>query len=591
MSFVAVRPAECRLGGVALLLAGVLTLSAAAQEPSSAIQPTPAEHLAAIEEAQKAGGYVFARYDLQRRATEILAAEGVEDPRIQGITMGVDGGQLVVRFVGEVEGRLLVLREVFFDKQDVGHLLVEEAPREVPIKERLIYSSKQAALGARTMRCVERYVAVPSYVPPFPQAGRDIYLIPVPEDPNVVPLGGFARVRVGVDGTTVMEAEALSKSCLMMDEPDRAEELAMLMSSHLVSSTPVASHVFVSMLIEKPLAVVTDAGLWSVAGGTIGYMGQTEGGAQPSGGVPFTMPVPSGHQLESEDLSNGGPWRERLVAWREGDDQRTPWREDERLAGLSPEGYPDDVPVLFPPNEGDDRVEMMWVRIMAFDEASQRYLGILLNKPNWLTGVSQYDNVVFGYDAELDRQLARSVDGDYAALAVPPAVLEGEVAGLYQGVLHFRRGESGQSEEELAACVGTLEELVAGLDDDVSVEHRYIAHYILGRCLAEQNETEAAIEQFGNARDQRPDALDPQMALLAEYSVRVHENPSSGTEEERYMAQLELVRERYLDHEMVAKLLTMIFDERLAGDVSELSSAELERRRRVGFGAFRWRFP
>jgi len=388
-----------------------------------------------------------------------------------------------------------------------------------------------------------------------------------------------------------------------MEPPgEGGQEPLLLMSSHLVSSTPAASHVFLSLLHERPFAVVTDAGTWIVIAGQINYSGPPADEeccdeVLADAGLPTKPPpqVPTDWSPEGENLGLVPHWQERLVAWNDTDDEDRPWRNDERLAGQFAKGYPDDLAVIFPPDPGDHRSEMMWVRIIDHHRESDSYLGVLLNQPHFLTTVRSWDNVVFGFDTEIGRPAARSRSGDYQVLAVAEDARDGgPLSDLYAGVLHFRRGESGQNEEEIAACIETLRPVVDSLPANANESDRYIAHYALGRCLAESYETDEAIQQFEKALDLRPGALDPNLALLAELSVKVHGQDPPGSEpwwDTAFIQHSEKVRQRFSAYTPVAVLFSSLFDPEVAEAAGPLPDSEVERRKKVGFAIFRWKQP
>ena len=99
--------------------------------------------------------------------------------------------------------------------------------------------------------------------------------------------------------------------------------------------------------------------------------------------------------------SSTPPWRTQLIPWESHAEQPRPWRDDARLAGRAPEGYPDDFRVLFPnpDSASGGQHEIMWVRVIAHHAPSDQFLGILLNQPHYLKAVRQGDNVAFRIDA------------------------------------------------------------------------------------------------------------------------------------------------------------------------------------------------
>lgn len=95
-------------------------------------------------------------------------------------------------------------------------------------------------------------------------------LTPVPSA-GALPIGGHIRHRVSADGLTLLSREPLSRSCLTL-EPSTTPEgstTAGLFATHIVSDTPVETHVFLSLQSGLPLYVGTGDIVWLVDGATV----------------------------------------------------------------------------------------------------------------------------------------------------------------------------------------------------------------------------------------------------------------------------------------------------------------------------------
>jgi len=93
------------------------------------------------------------------------------------------------------------------------------------------------------------------------------------------------------------------------------------------------------------------------------------------------------------------PWEERVVAFATVEPPEVrPWRSDPRLSGqFHSKEFPDDLQVLFEvtTQDGIRHVESMWVTVLGHDDRTDRYLGRLLNGPDFVRSVQDGDNVVF----------------------------------------------------------------------------------------------------------------------------------------------------------------------------------------------------
>ncbi len=104
-------------------------------------------------------------------------------------------------------------------------------------------------------------------------AGFLVYLLRPKDANDSIPIGGHYRISVSADGKQVTQIDRLWRSCLTMDRraggPEGSAMVAASMS-HIVSATPVETHVFLSLQERLPFYVVTDDGrMWKVDAGEI----------------------------------------------------------------------------------------------------------------------------------------------------------------------------------------------------------------------------------------------------------------------------------------------------------------------------------
>lgn len=98
-----------------------------------------------------------------------------------------------------------------------------------------------------------------------------VWLLSPPRGPSSVPVGQHYRMRVSADGGTLLSSEALTRSCLMLDRtqvPNGAAPVALTVT-HLVSATPVETHVFQSLRTGVPIYVGAGGRAWRVDGARI----------------------------------------------------------------------------------------------------------------------------------------------------------------------------------------------------------------------------------------------------------------------------------------------------------------------------------
>lgn len=101
-----------------------------------------------------------------------------------------------------------------------------------------------------------------------------VYALASTNNPDEIIVGGHYRVTVSADGTKAEQVDALSRSFLVLhkqggDVPKDAKVVGYSMS-HVVSDTPVETHVFVSLLHKAPFYVATsEKDVWRVVNGEI----------------------------------------------------------------------------------------------------------------------------------------------------------------------------------------------------------------------------------------------------------------------------------------------------------------------------------
>lgn len=106
------------------------------------------------------------------------------------------------------------------------------------------------------------------------RGGFLVYALASTHEANEVMIGGHYRVTVSADGKTAQQVDALSRSMLILNkqsqEVPKGANVVGFSMSHLVSKTPVETHVFASLLHHVPLFVGTmDKQVWSVSEGKI----------------------------------------------------------------------------------------------------------------------------------------------------------------------------------------------------------------------------------------------------------------------------------------------------------------------------------
>jgi hypothetical protein len=99
-----------------------------------------------------------------------------------------------------------------------------------------------------------------------------VWAMAATKENGVIMMGGHYRFTISADGRQVLRSDPLSRSCLRLLEPSdkKGQTAEGVFASHLVSLTPVETHVFVSLGRPKPIYVGTQDGkAWKVDKGHI----------------------------------------------------------------------------------------------------------------------------------------------------------------------------------------------------------------------------------------------------------------------------------------------------------------------------------
>lgn len=251
-----------------------LGLAACSSRPAPSIPP---QAISEIERAQSLGRAVFEHDIAAARATDALAPSGVfqSDQRIRGwITERDDGGWLV-RFVGEDGPAYVALYDVRLHEPQRPIVTVMSPPDPLTIREGAMYRAREAALATPFMRCSHAFNTVVLPDPDSQTGGWLVYVLAATTTQGEIVAGGHQRFRLSPDGVQVIEHEPLSESCFRLNPapPEPGSDTVAAVVTHLVSPTPIETHVWMSLQAGLPIYVGTSLGAWRVDGDQIHFVG------------------------------------------------------------------------------------------------------------------------------------------------------------------------------------------------------------------------------------------------------------------------------------------------------------------------------
>lgn len=236
--------------------------------------PPPPIRAFDVATVERLGQEMFAQDQLAWRATDALLLEHSEgelrDAGLAGwVTSGIDGAD-IIRFVRVAAERPEALYDVIFDA-DGTPALSQPADPALSESEIAQYHARRLAIADINVLCADNYNTIALADPE--SDGWLIWAMSATVDPGILPAGGHVRFTISADGDKILERDALSLGCMNIERPGAADGPDDAVSSfvtHVVSLTPVESHVFLSLAESIPLYVGTlDGNGWRVEGGRI----------------------------------------------------------------------------------------------------------------------------------------------------------------------------------------------------------------------------------------------------------------------------------------------------------------------------------
>ncbi len=182
----------------------------------------------------------------------------------------------VVRFVHNGASGPELFYDVTFPASGAAQSSLPPSPTLSP-DELAQYKARMLALGGVKQPCSNRYNTVALKDPAG--AGWLVWAMAATTDPNLMIIGGHYRFTISADGSIIRQADALSRSCIRFDKSRGANSVDQLMS-HIVSTTPVETHIFASLAYRTTFYVGTpDGKTWLVDGAHVSTVDMDSPGA------------------------------------------------------------------------------------------------------------------------------------------------------------------------------------------------------------------------------------------------------------------------------------------------------------------------
>lgn len=247
-----------------LVVGGIVatTVSIAMLPTLSYAQEAPLIRPFEIAVIEQLGRSIYEHDVAAARATDILFGQQLDLSKfpIRGWIVSEESSGLLVTFVGEYDGEY---RAVFDIRPWNDHFALVER-RELSEQEKSMFQARETSRSWITGGCSENYNTVV-----LPDPYRDallVYWLAATHDSTVIPITGHYRITVSTDGESVYRVDKLFESCIFeSNDPPRTA----LRLEHLVSETPIETHVFLNLLYRTDLYVTTGTEQWHISHGVI----------------------------------------------------------------------------------------------------------------------------------------------------------------------------------------------------------------------------------------------------------------------------------------------------------------------------------
>lgn len=259
------------------LLSGLLGLTLVLAAPVLATSVLAAETVRPpirdfdLRTLEQLGGTIYRQDRAAWLASDALMAK-VKDPakeKILGWVVEGHGDADTVRFLRDTGQGPEAGFDVEVTAKGAGPVTTP-TDRALTDEERAAFAARMTAAKVAPKPCAGTFNSVVAKDPTGD--GWLVWLLSPAPAKNAIPVGGHYRFSISADGKTIRQVDALSASCLALasGQAPPGGKVAGVIASHVVSPTPVETHVFLSLAYRQPLYVLTGDRFWRVQDGRIG---------------------------------------------------------------------------------------------------------------------------------------------------------------------------------------------------------------------------------------------------------------------------------------------------------------------------------
>jgi hypothetical protein len=171
-----------------------------------------------------------------------------------------------VRFVRQSQGTTEAAFDITFDASGKPAFAAAK-DKTLSAEDLAQYAARQLVLRHIERPCSQNYNVVIIRDPET--KGWLAWALAATTNSKVAVVGGHYRFTISEDGKNVLRSDALSAGCLELPLPDRPKDVAALFATHMVSKTPLESHVYVSLAYGIPWMIGIGKDVWSVKDGNM----------------------------------------------------------------------------------------------------------------------------------------------------------------------------------------------------------------------------------------------------------------------------------------------------------------------------------
>jgi len=260
---------HCLTFALLVALAAVPTNSVKADE--AAANATPSIRNFDVAMIEKLGRAMYEQDQLAWKATDIAVAHFTEDgmraQKVHGWIVEPAPNGNVIRFIHDTPDGPQLFYDVAFAVDGSTHESLPEIAT-LSTDEKAQYDARQLALANTSLKCSNNYNTVVLKDPEH--EGWLVWVMAATKDPTIAVIGGHTRFSISVNGGTITQADPLSRSCMNIPLYDHGNKTADMLTTQIVSLTPVETHVFASLAYKIPLYVGTNDGIaWKVSDGVV----------------------------------------------------------------------------------------------------------------------------------------------------------------------------------------------------------------------------------------------------------------------------------------------------------------------------------